>query len=402
MKDKRSAVKKTAIDKYKIYWLSITKQCNNNCLFCLDRDNRENFYLGLDEIDRSLAAAKKDNYNKLVISGGDATVHPDLFAILKLVSKYNFEKLQIISNGRMFADPKFTLNCLKSGINEVTLSLHSHRPDVQDKLYGIKGAGQQAQQGLANIIKISKLLKIPTIVNIDIVINKHNVRELLATIKYYSQKFGVYEFDLLYPVPFGNAYDNKEEIFFNLDEEFKYIKEVLDFYHENKDYFIWLNRFPPEYLIGYEDLIQDPKKIGDEVRGRLGYINDLLINGKPFVCRQNRERCKLCNFYDFCEKLHQYILSPDKSKKTMKSGSGQASICDLPACLAPANRKIRKSSMNDIYPSKNIDEILSFYLEKLYKLKSVDCRQCVNFDDCEGASIDMIRNKGFKILKPIR
>ncbi|MCX6744503.1 MAG: radical SAM protein [Candidatus Parcubacteria bacterium] len=402
MKDERLFVKKAAIDKYKIYWLSITKQCNNNCLFCLDKENRKNYHLGLDEIDRNLALAQKGNYNKIVISGGDPTVHPDLFAILKLIGKYNFEKVQIISNGRMFADTKFTTNCIKLGVDEFTLSLHSHRFDIQDKLYGKKGAGQQAQQGLANIIKISRLLKVPSIINIDIVINKQNVTGLLDTIKYYSEKYGVYEYDLLYPVPFGSAYDNKDEIFFDLNEDFKYIKAVLDFYRENKDYFIWLNRFPAEYLEGYEDLIQDPKKIIDEARGRLGQINDLINNKKPFACKQEEQRCKLCNFYDLCQKLHEYVLVPDKSKKIKQLGPDDQFVYDLPVCLAIANKKIRNSSLNDLYPSRNIEEIMNFYQEKLYKLKSINCRQCSHFDDCAGVHIDIIRNKGFKILKPIR
>jgi len=451
--DRRLTIKTQAINKYRIYWLRITKLCNNNCLFCLDADNRSDFLIGMAKVEKEIIKARKSKYNKLVISGGEPTLHPKLFEIIKLARKNKFEKIQIITNGRRFADVKFALECIKVGINEFTLSLHSHDSKIQDKLYGGKGFGLQAQKGLANLVKFSKIAKIPIIINIDIVVNKLNIKSLLHTIKYYSQKFWIYEFDLLYPVPFGNASKNKDKIFFNTAKVDKYLRPVLNFYRKNQEYFIWLNRFPPEYLKGFEDLIQDPKKILNELEGNEDNINNLLHNKKQFSCR-SESRCSLCHLHKFCQLLHEFYLPPIE-KKLVKSnqlecklsdwfnsqmalnqkkvitiklddlgdfnksseilnllknkwskisniGIGNFVVYDLPICLFKNKITIKNSSIHDLPEKAGFNKFLDYFFNRLNKIKADDCRYCRFYNFCDGVHINLIRRLGFKILKPIK
>ena len=83
---------------------------------------------------------------------------------------------------------------------------------------------------------------------------------------------GVKEFDLLQVVPFGRAFtDGRDTLFYDLAEMRPFIQEALAF-SKRPDVHIWMNRFPPQHLEGYEHLIQDPYKLNDEVRGRQGGV----------------------------------------------------------------------------------------------------------------------------------
>src|SRR4029077_9644509 len=109
-------------------------------------------------------------------------------------------------------------------------------------------------------------------------------------------------FDLLQVVPFGRAFtDGRDTLFYDLDEMRPYIQEALA-YSKRPDLHIWMNRFPPPHLEGFEHLIQDPYKLTDEVRGRKEEFGLLLDWGTE---RDGREpkRCHYCYLESLCDEL---------------------------------------------------------------------------------------------------
>ena len=118
--------------------------------------------------------------------------------------------------------------------------------------------------------------------NIDVCVNRGNVRQLPALIETFVAR-GVREFDLLHIIPFGRAYtDGKEILFYDLAEMQPYLKEAFA-WARKPEMHIWLNRFPPAHCEGFEDLIQDPYKLNDEVRGRQEEYELLLEHGHDVV-----------------------------------------------------------------------------------------------------------------------
>jgi hypothetical protein len=77
-------------------------------------------------------------------------------------------------------------------------------------------------------------------------------------------------------------------------------------YARRPDIHIWLNRFPPPYTEGFEDLIQDPYKLNDEVRGRREEFDRYLSLGEKLHCREP-ERCKYCYLQSLCDTLDTVI-----------------------------------------------------------------------------------------------
>ncbi|MGZ5969872.1 MAG: radical SAM protein, partial [Polyangiales bacterium] len=177
-------------------------------------------------------------------------------------------------------------------------------------LVGTKGAWEEEIKGLKNALEDGR-----PIVNIDVVINRANVRHLPEMLRMYIE-MGVKEFDLLQVIPFGRAFtDGRDTLFYDLEEAKPYLQEALA-YSKRDDVHIWMNRFPPQHLEGYEHLIQDPYKLNDEVRGRKEEFGRLLDGGEWLDCRQP-DRCKYCYLQRLCDTLEGVLDTMEQKSFTV-------------------------------------------------------------------------------------
>lgn len=282
----------------KRYWLKISNTCNNNCIFCHDSEHRNDSinFEPFEKIKVKIDQALNDGFSRLILSGGEATIHPDFIQIAGYAKKIGFQKIQVVTNGRMFSYKAFALKAVKAGLTEATFSIHGHTPGLHDKLSGIKGSFDQACQGIKNLIKTGRC-----IVNIDVVVNRLNYIHIEDIIKYFS-KFRIFEYDLLCIIPFGRAFENRDDLFFGYEESSEHLKGAFS-YAKKPGYYIWTNRFPPNYLEGDEGLIQDPHKLYDEVLGRPD-LYEGYYRTKKFHCYP--ERCSDCFIEKFCIKFLYY------------------------------------------------------------------------------------------------
>ena len=162
---------------------------------------------------------------------------------------------------------------------------------------GVPGAFEQETTALKAALKDGR-----PVVNIDVVINKGNIKVLPDMLELFIS-WGVREFDLLQVVPFGRAFnEGRESLFYDLKEMRPYLLKALEI-SRRPDMHMWFNRFPPQHLEGYEQLIQDPYKLNDEVRGRKEEFAGLLETGVDLDCR-DPERCGYCYLEPLCDTLY--------------------------------------------------------------------------------------------------
>ncbi|MGC8928067.1 MAG: radical SAM protein [Myxococcota bacterium] len=278
----------------KRYWLRTTRRCNNHCIFCHDSEIQNGEIISTKDLKAEIDKARNDGYTRLILSGGEPTIHPEIIQLIRYAKSIGFEWIQIISNGRMFAYPSFTSDAARAGLNEVTVSFHSHIQEVADRLTDIKGSYKQTILGIQNLKKYN------LVISIDIVLNRLNINKLTETIEFFYKNFGIAEFDLLHLTPFGRALENYERLIVPFEEEYEALKKAIHFAQKN-NIVLWTNRVPPEVLEGNESFIQDPHKILDEINGRREIFEGYLRDG-VMVCRK-RERCGHCFVRDFCEFL---------------------------------------------------------------------------------------------------
>src|SRR5439155_5613079 len=278
-------------------WVRLTFECNNRCTFCLDSDTHNGEMRARDDVKAQILDGRKKGATRLILSGGEPTIHPNYVDFIKLGRLAGYEKIQTVTNGRLFGYGFFLRKALDAGLSEITFSLHGPNAKIHDALVGVPGAFEQETQGLKNAIADGR-----PVVNVDIVINKGNVKHLAEMLDLFIS-WGVREFDLLQVVPFGRAFtEGRESLFYDLEEMRPYLLKAFE-YAKRPDLHIWLNRFPPQHLEGFEHLIQDPYKLNDEVRGRKEEFAGLLDRGVDLDCR-DPARCRYCYLEKLCDTLY--------------------------------------------------------------------------------------------------
>lgn len=277
-------------------WVRLTHDCNNRCTFCLDSNALNGTIRSAEEIKIQIIEGRKKGMTRLILSGGEPTIHPNFLDFVRLGKKAGYRKIQTVTNGRMFSYPEFLQRAADYGLDEITFSLHGHTPKLHDRLVGVPGAFEQEVKGLKAALAMGRF-----IINIDIVINKQNVPYLPEMLETFIS-WGVKEFDLLHVIPFGNAWtEARHHLFYDLDAHAETLKKAFA-YSKRPDVHIWLNRFPPQYTEGFEELIQDPYKLNDEVRGRREEFDRYVSLGKKLMCREP-ERCRHCYLEPLCDAL---------------------------------------------------------------------------------------------------
>ena len=279
-------------------WVRTIRACNNRCTFCLDTGMLDGFVVPPDAVKEEIRQGREERCARLILSGGEASIHPNFLEFVRYGRALGYTWIQTISNGRRFYYHGFVRKAAASGLNEVTFSIHGHTPELHDALTGVEGAFHQALRGLVNVRKAG------LVANIDIVLNKKNVPHLKEMLDFF-EGLGVHEFDLLWLVPFGRGFDeNREALFLPPGEAFPHIQRALEG-RRRPGLYLWTNRFPVEYLEGYEWLIQEPYKLFDEVNGRREMFEEFgRVGDEALGCRG--ERCPHCFLQRFCPVLRRY------------------------------------------------------------------------------------------------
>ena len=281
-------------------WVRLSYDCNNHCTFCLDSNAHDGTMRANMDIKVQIIEGKKRGAERLILSGGEPTMHPNFLDFVKLGKRAGYRKVQTVTNGRMFKYPEFLDTAAKNGLDEITFSLHGHNAKIHDALVGTPGAFEDETAGLKAALASERF-----IINIDIVINKQNIRHLPEMLDTFIG-WGVKEFDLLHIIPFGNAWTQaREHLFYDIAQNLPYLQAAFA-YARRPDIHIWLNRFPPPYTEGFEDLIQDPYKLNDEVRGRREEYDRYLSLGEKLHCREP-DRCKVCYLQNLCDTLDDVL-----------------------------------------------------------------------------------------------
>ena len=181
-------------------WVRLTFDCNDRCVFCLDSHTHDGTMRAREEIKAQILDGRRKGAERLILSGGEPTIHPDFVDFVRLGRLAGYRKVQTVTNGRMFAYGDFLKRSLDAGLGEITFSIHGPNAKIHDALVGTKGAFEEEVTGLKQALADGR-----PIINIDVCVNRGNVKqlpELLATFT----AMGVREFDLLHVIPFGRAY----------------------------------------------------------------------------------------------------------------------------------------------------------------------------------------------------
>lgn len=423
-------------------WVRITAACNEKCIFCLDSDAQNGKLIDDDIIKKQIRESYKPwMYNRVIISWGEASIHPKFAHYIAYAKEIWYNHVQTVTNGNMFSRKEFCEKVISAWLDEVTFSLHGHSAKLHDYLTATPGSFEKALKWLI----ILKKFYPKVIINIDIVVCKVNVDYLPEIVKFYM-KLWVYEFDILQIIPFGRWFSEyKNQLFYNVEDKITPLHETWKLSRVPGMY-MWTNRFPVEAFEGYEDLIQDPRKIKSETMGEAFWEFSQFIDSKGEIKPScYGEACDHCFLYQYChdyekkfskklpewkkfyfgkdvapprDSIRYLVLKGEEFPSDVYKKYGDTaedfkkiiqevpvkdyqSFVNIPRCIREDHNKGQYEFYGDTALKKNLGEYTRHYIDNLYRKKSLRCKKCKYNNECEGIHINYIRAYWFQILNPI-
>jgi radical SAM protein with 4Fe4S-binding SPASM domain len=181
--------------KIKLTWL-----CNLRCEMCNYWRQERDEHLSL-ELLRRLADELADlGCGKVHLSGGEATLRPDLPDIIE-VFRARGMRVNLTTNGTLLTR-ELAARLVDSGLRGISVSVDSPEPRHHDRLRG-KGAWKQTRKGLRNLQRAMRKGKAKLTLRLNTVITRRNY-ESLAALPDFARDVGAVRLTLI-PVDYPNA-----------------------------------------------------------------------------------------------------------------------------------------------------------------------------------------------------
>jgi MoaA/NifB/PqqE/SkfB family radical SAM enzyme len=175
----------------------LTSLCNRNCIHCLRDKLEPRKSIPLDLAQRILKEAKDLGADRINITGGEASLYPDLEEFIATVVDYGL-RLNIVTNGYRFRErmlPLLAQTKIKKNLEIVCFSLDGARASSHD---AIRGEGSFKE--VIEAATLCRLKEIPLgFSSIISNFNKHEITEIALLGSTLGAK--VHSFISLYPTP---------------------------------------------------------------------------------------------------------------------------------------------------------------------------------------------------------
>lgn len=156
--------------------VKISYQCNNACVFCLSKDQRQQKTLPPEEIKKQIEIFAENGGEKLVVSGGEPIISEHFFNLVNFAKQKGVSFLEIQTNGRMLCYEKVVKKL--NEFQPINFLFSFHFPNAKlYKKYCRSDGFQQTVEGIKNLVKYNCHFGINT------VIMKQNLPYLKTMIK---------------------------------------------------------------------------------------------------------------------------------------------------------------------------------------------------------------------------
>lgn len=132
--------------------IALTYGCNNGCPHCYNESHRLNMpSLPLGEWYQVLDKLAELGVPHLILTGGEATLHPDLPKVIRYADDLGMI-VGLNTNGRHIANEPYMGELAEAGLNHVQITLGSCHPEIHDAMMGAKSF-HQTVRGIESAIK---------------------------------------------------------------------------------------------------------------------------------------------------------------------------------------------------------------------------------------------------------
>jgi MoaA/NifB/PqqE/SkfB family radical SAM enzyme len=164
--------------------MQVVRHCNQYCRFCSNPETE--YMLDVETAKKQIDDFVKRKYYGIILTGGEPSLSPNIPEIARYAVAHGLH-VRMITNGSKIAEMGTARAYAEAGLHHYHVSIHSCRPEVEDRLTGVKGSFDKAVQALENLSRLTK--EFPIALNINTVINADNADHLDETADFFLKKF---------------------------------------------------------------------------------------------------------------------------------------------------------------------------------------------------------------------
>jgi radical SAM protein with 4Fe4S-binding SPASM domain len=153
-------------------WLVITSKCNNSCSFCYYKKRSEE--MSLETIKKYVELLNKIKPKKIILIGGEPTLHPNFVDIVELFYKNNFN-ISVVSNGFGFSNLDVVKNIIYK-VKNISLSIEGTK-NVHNSIVKNNSAYDSIVKSIKNIQLFNKIPSTNTVLNKE---NINNIESIIS------------------------------------------------------------------------------------------------------------------------------------------------------------------------------------------------------------------------------
>lgn len=303
--------------------INIGKACNNRCVFCIDGlpKKEDRSYMSWEEMKGELDFWHASGSRSVGFLGGEPTTYPKIVEAVGYARDLGFTRIALATNATKLRLEHFTDKLLENGLSRVTISMHGHTADLEERLTRVPGVYEKKVQAIKYLISKRKQGYLADGVSVNIVVNGWNYRSIPQMMRFFYDEVGLDDIRMNFIRPEGYA-EGDPELTPLYTKVVPYLMKalVLSEKHWTKNTFTFggvpLCVLPPalrsnEYLLKkhlgeYRDLStdcsvrQEGEGFGiEEVRDGRSRFN--WQDRKRFDLKWAPEACRACSKVELCE-----------------------------------------------------------------------------------------------------
>ncbi|MFI5348097.1 MAG: radical SAM protein [Elusimicrobiota bacterium] len=155
--------------------------CNNRCPFCVSGRLREEKapWTRLARVREELSVFRRRGCDEVGFLGGEPTVYPWIEEAVAAARELGYVRIALCTNGTRLSDPAFCARLVEAGLTRATVSLHSHRPEIEDAVMTrVPGNHARKISGIGHLLAWRSRGRLKDGVSLNPVLSKQNFREM--------------------------------------------------------------------------------------------------------------------------------------------------------------------------------------------------------------------------------
>ena len=192
--------------------INIGKACNNRCVFCLDglpkREDRS--YMDFELMKSELEKFYNFGHRSVGFLGGEPTTYPKIVDSVAYAKELGFTRIAIATNATKLRLQHFTDKIVEAGLTRVTISMHGHTSELEDKLTRVPGNFEKKCEAIRYLQEKRKAGYLQDGLSVNIVLNGWNYQYLPQMMKFFFIKMGIDDIRVNFVRPEGYAEGSQE------------------------------------------------------------------------------------------------------------------------------------------------------------------------------------------------